>query len=106
MSSLANEAVNKSRVFQAIGLCRKLFRDNRDKAATNEHAAALALRDTAVALSTWVSLEWNLKARNMRVAIMVNVRAGRQFRFLAYGMKTARRFGWPLSLPLVFVLVL
>lgn len=52
VSHLANEAASKGRVPEAVGLCHELFRDNRHKAASEERAAAIALRDTAVALST------------------------------------------------------
>lgn len=49
VSHLANEAASRGKVPEAVGLCNMLFRD---KAGMDEKAAALALRDTAKALST------------------------------------------------------
>ena len=49
ISHLANEAASRGKVPEAIGLCHTLFRD---QATMDERAAALALRDTAKALST------------------------------------------------------
>ena len=49
ISHLANEAASRGKVPEAIGLCHMLFRD---QATMDERAAALALRDTAKALST------------------------------------------------------
>ncbi|CAM9795603.1 unnamed protein product [Ascophyllum nodosum] len=52
VSHLANEAASRGKVPEAVGLCNMLFRD---KAAMDERAAALALRDTAKALTTFVA---------------------------------------------------
>lgn len=52
VSHLAIELSSKGRVPEAVGLCHTLFRDNRNKGSMDEKAAALALRDAAVALST------------------------------------------------------
>lgn len=49
VSHLANEAASRGKVPEAVGLCHMLFRD---KDAMDESAAALALRETAKALST------------------------------------------------------
>ena len=48
---LANEAASRGKVPEAVGLCHTLFRDQQG-ATMDERAAALALRDTAKALST------------------------------------------------------
>lgn len=50
VSHLANEAASRGKVPEAVGLCHMLF--HRDQATMDEKAAALALRDTAKALST------------------------------------------------------
>ncbi|CAN0305379.1 unnamed protein product, partial [Ectocarpus sp. 13 AM-2016] len=56
---LANEAATRGKVTEAVGLCRMLFRD---QAATDERAAALSLRDTAKALSTFVANQAHMGA--------------------------------------------
>ncbi|CAN0457312.1 unnamed protein product, partial [Ectocarpus sp. 12 AP-2014] len=59
VSHLANEAATRGKVPEAVGLCHMLFRD---QATTDERAAALALRDTAKALSTFVANQAHMGA--------------------------------------------
>eukprot|EP00752_Nemacystus_decipiens_P005910 g5342.t1 len=54
VSHLANEAASRGKVPEAVGLCHMLFRAQAG-ATMDERAAALALRDTAKSLSTFVA---------------------------------------------------